>query len=130
MSQLQKLFYSFFSEAGAKGARSTALHALQWGMGMLLCAIPISVMAKASDWLLVVLVVAFGLVLITFISSYIFLLRNNPDALRSESYTLSKMAMERGLIGDSGTGLMEVTESGGHTTKPKPLISDQGGGGQ
>jgi hypothetical protein len=121
------MFYNFFSEAGARGARSTALHALQWGMGMLLCSIPLSLAAKAPTWILIVLVAALGLLFLTFVGSYIFLLSKNPDALRSESYTLSKMAIERGLIGDSGTGLMELTETGQQGTRPQPLISTQGG---
>lgn len=124
------MLYSLFSEAGAKGARSTALHSLQWGMGMLLCSIPLSLFAKAPTWLLIILIIAFGLVLVTFIFAYLFLLRKNPDALRSESYTLSKMAIERGLIGDSGTGLMEVTEVGTDVIKTKSLGSDQGKGVQ
>lgn len=32
---------------------------------------------------------------------------HNPDALRSESYSLSKMAIERGLVGDSISGVAQ-----------------------
>ena len=104
---MPNLLHSFFSEASAKGARSTALHALQWGMAMLLISISIMAMADAPSWILIAISSAFGLVLVTFIGAYIFLLIKNPDALRSERFTLSKMAIERGLIGDSLSGLTE-----------------------
>ena len=104
---MPNLLHSFFSEASAKGARSTALHALQWGMAMLLISISIMAMAGAPFWILIAISSAFGLVLVTFIGAYIFLLIKNPDALRSERFTLSKMAIERGLIGDSQSGLTE-----------------------
>lgn len=121
---MQNLLYSFVSEAGARGARSTALHALQWGMGMVLCSIPLSIFAKAPAWILIVLVVALGLILVTFLGAYLFLLGKNPDALRSEDYSLSKMAIEHGLIGDSKTGLREI--SIGAVSQTKALITDEG----
>ena len=104
---MPNLLHSFFSEASAKGARSTALHALQWGMAMLLISISIMAWVDAPSWILIAISSAFGLVLVTFIGAYIFLLIKNPDALRSERFTLSKMAIERGLIGDSLSGLWE-----------------------
>jgi hypothetical protein len=36
---------------------------------------------------------------------------NDPDALRSERYTLQKLAIEHHLIGDSATGILSDTES-------------------
>ncbi len=104
---MSSFLHSFFSEASAKGARSTALQSLHWVIGMLLTSIPIMAWVDAPSWILIAISSAFGLVLVTFIGAYIFLLINNPDALRSESYTLSKMAIERGLIGDSLSGLRE-----------------------
>lgn len=99
--------HSFFSEASAKGSRSTALHALQWVIGPLLGGISITAAVDAPSWLLIVLSIALGVVLGIFIYAYVFLLKTNPDALRSENFTLSKMAIERGLIGDSLGGLRE-----------------------
>ena len=53
------------------------------------------------------LAVAVGIVLAVFIFGFIYLLFKNPDALRSEHYSLSKLAMEKGLLGDSVRGLLE-----------------------
>ena len=122
---MPNLLHSFFSEASAKGARSTALHALQWGMAMLLISISIMAMADAPSWILIAISSAFGLVLVTFIGAYIFLLIKNPDALRSERFTLSKMAIERGLIGDSLSGLREEEILEDTINEPDALTSGE-----
>ncbi|MGC2423442.1 MAG: hypothetical protein WA666_03695 [Nitrospirota bacterium] len=74
---------------------------------MLLTSIPIIIFAGAPHWILIAILISFGLVLLTYLSAYIYLLFNDRDALRSEVYTLSKMAIERGLMGDNITGLIE-----------------------
>ncbi len=125
---MQNLFHSFFSEANAKGAKSTALHSLQWGMGMLAVCISYFLnFGKCTNLLLlIVLAVAFGLVLITFLGAYMVLLRKDPDALRSESYTLSKMAIERGLMGDNQHGLIDQSKANPKAIVVERLISDEG----
>src|SRR5688572_24932875 len=96
---------TFFSQASAKGARSTALHALQWALGMLLASVTACLWVGAPIWLLVTVLGGAGLVLLVFLGAYVFLLLRNPDALRSENFSLSKMAIEKGLVGDSTYGL-------------------------
>ncbi len=98
---------SFFSRSDAKGTRSTALHSLQWALGLMLAALPTSIYVKAPDWILIALCSAIGVVLLVFLSAYIYFLFRNPDALRSEQFTLSKMAIEKGLVGDSVTGISD-----------------------
>jgi len=104
------MLQNFLHGVNAKGARSTALHALQWGLGMFLSGLPAAIWVGAPTWILVFLVVFLSLVLLTFLGAYIFLLFKDRDALRSEQYSLSKMAIERGLIGDDVTGLLEENE--------------------
>ena len=86
---------AFFEEASAKGARSTALHSLQWGMGMLLAGIPVALWADAPTWILVTLVVLLCTVVATYLLAYVYLLFKEPDALRSEQFTTQKMALDR-----------------------------------
>jgi hypothetical protein len=50
---------------------------------------------------------AVGVVLVVFLAAYVFLLIKNPDALRSEEFSLSKMALEKGLIGDTTSGFVD-----------------------
>jgi hypothetical protein len=38
-------------------------------------------------------------------TAYVFCLLKDRDALRSESYSLHKLAIEQGLLGDSTTGM-------------------------
>lgn len=118
--------HSFFSEASAKGARSTALHALQWVIGMVLVAITLLLFAGAPEWLLITLIVVLGVFFTVFLGAYIYLLLQNPDALRSEQFTLSKIALEKGLVGDSVHGLFEY-EKAISRTEQAPLLTDQGG---
>ena len=121
---MRQFLHSFFPEA-SKGARSTALQPLHWVLGMLLTSISITAGVDAPSWLLSVLSIAFGVVLGVFIGAYIFLLIKHPDALRSESYTLSKMAIERGLIGDSLSGLREEKVLEDTINEPDALTSGE-----
>jgi hypothetical protein len=49
-----------------------------------------------------------GMTVCIFLAFYMYFAVKNPDALRSEKYTLSKMAIEKNLIGDDKVGLQEV----------------------
>lgn len=59
-------------------------------------------------WLLIALSCGIGLVILQMIFAYNYLLIKDRDALRSESYTLNKLAIEKGLIGDSDAGVVNV----------------------
>jgi len=120
------LMRSLMSRADARGARSTALHALQWALALLLAAIPPLVYVKAPEWLLILLIGAVALVLLVFLASYVYLLLHNPDALRSEQFSLSKMALEKGLIGDDLSGLAEPQSASLEHQSRIVLGSDQG----
>lgn len=60
-----------------------------------------------------------ALFLLLYASSYIFFALTDPDALRSEKYKLQKMAIEQGLYGDSGIGLLEPATAGPLIEGPK-----------
>lgn len=95
----------FFEQTDANGTRTTALHPLLWGIGIFSAAITGILKAGAPDWLLVIVTALFFLCSVTFIGAYLYFMFKNPDALRSERFTLNKMAMERGFIGDDYAGL-------------------------
>jgi hypothetical protein len=97
----------FFSHANASGARSTALYALQWVIGLFLSALALLVFSGAPPWLLILVGLALSVVLVVFLGAYLYLLLRNPDALRSEHFSLSKMAIEKGLVGDNVQGLID-----------------------
>lgn len=109
-------------QASAKGGRSTALHPLQWAFGLVLAALVGVAPFTPPAWLMISLLALAGVILVMIIIAYVFFMRSNPDYLRSENYTLQKMAIERGVFGDSITGLMPRidmtrTETGGESDK-------------
>lgn len=121
---MMELMRHVLEGASAKGARSTALHSLQWGIGLLLAGIPASVLAQSPEWVIIVIVVLLSLVIAVYILAYLFLLFTDRDALRSEQFTLSKMAIERGLIGDNLTGLLEE-HPGAKNLMEATVVSDE-----
>jgi hypothetical protein len=85
------------------------LKPLAWLVGLLLTALIISFPADAPTWVTACLLVGIGLSVFLYMASYVFCLFHDRDALRSERYSLHKMAIEAGIYGDSRTGLIEVT---------------------
>ncbi|MBS0374920.1 MAG: hypothetical protein JSR73_10075 [Proteobacteria bacterium] len=103
-----------------RGGKSTALQALLW-----LCAILTAPVAwglrygfGGPEWLQIALGLSWVATVIVGLGSFIYLLVNDRDALRSESFTLGKMAIERGLLGDDRSGMK--------LTKLLPDASEQG----
>ena len=71
--------------------------------------------AKADAWIVAVFVTATVLSVILYMVAYVYCLINDREALRSETYSIQKLAIEKGLLGDSNVGMIHVeqmTESG------------------
>ena len=98
-------------QATASGSRSTALQPLAWLAGILTTGLVFSPSWGAPAWVSVSLAIMLGCSVTLFLASYVYYAVKNPDALRSERFTLSKMAIEKNLIGDDRAGLMEVDET-------------------
>lgn len=75
-------------------------------MSGLLGAIQLDAPERVVDPLVILVVVAFVAELLAY--GY-FLFTGNTDALRSERFTIKKMQIERGLLGDSLSGFVEVS---------------------
>jgi hypothetical protein len=88
-------------------SRSSVLNPLAWALVILVGGIAASHYSGASDWITQSLGVAALLDFLLFACAYVYFMFRNPDALRSESYSLSKMAIERGLLGDSMFGIAQ-----------------------
>jgi hypothetical protein len=101
---------AFLERAFAQRLRSTALQPLQWVLAPLIAATIAGPLVGAPVWLEIFFAGFTGLGVIFFGGCYVFFMRKNPDALRSERYTLSKMQIERGLLGDSAIGLIDPDE--------------------
>lgn len=103
-----ELIRAFLSQASSTGSRSTALQPLMWLSGILTTGLVVASNQQTPEWALISMTVLFGITICIFLVCYVYFAIKNPDALRSEKYTLSKMAIEKNLIGDDKAGLLEV----------------------
>ena len=102
-----ELIRSFLEQANAQGSRSTALSPLGWLTAIISSALFTALLAKAPSWAIVTILTALGLCVLMYFAAYIFFMIKSPDALRSEKFTLSKLAIERSVIGDNLSGLID-----------------------
>jgi hypothetical protein len=109
---------SILQQALGKSYRSTALTSLGWLMSILGTIWLGSLAAHASPIergaIEVLLVVSF----FAYLWAYVFFARTNPDALRSEKFTIQKMAIEKSIKGDNLGGFLEL--EGELPAKPLP----------
>lgn len=119
------LIRAILSQASSSGSRSTALQPLGWLSVILTFGLVAAVSWRASQWVLVTLAAFLGVTVLIYLISYIFYALKNPDALRSEKYTLSKMAIEKNLIGDNIAGLIEIGDFASPTTAPALPIKNK-----
>jgi hypothetical protein len=101
---------SWFDLAQIGQSRSSITNPLQWVMVILLVAILSCAFARLPIWVIIFLLVCFGLVFSLFLYAYLHFMHTKPDVLRSEQFHLQKMAIEHGYIGDSIHGLTEATK--------------------
>jgi hypothetical protein len=105
---------SLREQMSATLSRSDVLKPLAWLIGMQTLAIILLVYVHAPNWLLIILATLLVAIIVLYGLSYGFCLLRDRDALRSEKYSLHKMAIEHRLIGDNLAGSFEpdqVTQS-------------------
>lgn len=105
-----EIIKALLSQATATGARSTVLQPLAWLSVILIIGTSILPVRDAPNWLVILYAVLLVVSVLTYIFSYVYFAIKSPDALRSEKFTLSKMAIEKNLIGDNMTGLFSIVE--------------------
>jgi len=88
-------------------SRSSVLVPLQWLFVIFMVFFIALILVKAPTWAIVGCGFCLFLLFLVAIAAYIYFGLRSPDALRSEQYSLSKYAMERGLYGDSDSGMVE-----------------------
>ena len=86
---------TYLSRASVTGSRSTALQPLHWLLGLMLTATLGAVQVDAPMRLVVFLSACSGVAFLLECGAYVYFLRKDPDALRSEHFTLEKMRLER-----------------------------------
>lgn len=101
-------FKELFERSDASGSRSTILKPLTWFLSILIGGVLSLTWLKASEWLVIFFCIVIVAVILLFLFAYIFCLFRNPDALRSESFSIQKLAIEKGVYGDSTTGMIKI----------------------
>ncbi len=98
-------FNVLIQHSDVSGTKSHILKPITWVMGIIIGAL-VYLAPKPSTPSYILIGLGVLLILAFFLGgyTYFYCLRENPDALRSESYVISKMAIERGLVGDSSLG--------------------------
>ena len=100
--------FAFFQQASAKGSRSTVLGPLAWLAGICVAGFLVCVKLRAGMWSGVLFAALIILVVLVYLGSFLYCLRHDRDSLRSERYSISKLAIEKGFVGDSTTGIFKI----------------------
>lgn len=111
MPEFIKLLSELREQMSAELTRSDVLRALIWPNAGLLMAFTAAISAHSPNWCLVALAGMLGVFMFLYAAAYVFFAITDPDALRSEKYKLQKIAIEKGLFGDSLTGLRQVEDT-------------------
>ena len=97
-------------------SRSDVLKPIAWLVGLLVTLTLGLAFGRVPHWLLMVSASLLGVSVALYVGAYLFCLLMDRDALRSEKYSLQKMAIEHGIYGDSRIGIIEPD-----TTNPKMI---------
>ena len=103
-------------QINATAWRSDVLKPLAWLIAMLIALTVMLAIARAPEWLLTWAAVSLLATIALYGLVYAICFFIDRDALRSESYSLNKIAIEQKLIGDNGSGMLPITETIGLPT--------------
>jgi hypothetical protein len=107
-------------QVNATAWRSDVLKPLAWLIGMLVLLVAMLAFAKAPEWLLIWMSLTLLSIVTLYAVSYVVCLFVDRDALRSEGYSLNKMAIEHKLLGDSSAGMFDPKD-----INSAPAVSEQ-----
>ncbi len=105
-----KAIQSLLQLAHIGRARSSVINPLQWTLVLLVFGLLTVLVARGPAWILEFFVVLIGLIILLLIVAYTYFMIKNPDALRSETFSLAKTALEKQVVGDSLSGLRQVVD--------------------
>ncbi|EQA13939.1 hypothetical protein HPSSW140_0265 [Glaesserella parasuis SW140] len=92
-------------------ARSNVIVSLLWLFFLTLGSTVTYAIWGDKEILLYFFIGALSVELLSIIVAYFIFAFKDPDCLRSETYTLSKLAIEKGQVGDNQTGLLEPNKA-------------------
>ena len=98
------LIKAFLEQASAKGTKATVLKPLAWMMSILIAASLSAFYFDVPQWLGVLFSIFASLTMLLYLIAYLYCLFTDKEALRSETYSIQKLAIEKGFVGDSISG--------------------------
>lgn len=109
MGYFEQVLSTLREQVSSTLSRSDVLKPLAWLIGLELTALVLltTTISRASPLLVNTVALVFVVTMMLYGFSYLYCLLKDRDALRSERYSLQKMAIEHSLLGDSGTGIIE-----------------------
>ncbi|MCX6256815.1 MAG: hypothetical protein NTW49_02790 [Bacteroidia bacterium] len=99
-----------FQRSDSSGSKSTVLKPLTWFISIIIGGLILLIKIDAPLWVVIMFSIVMGIVIIVFLFSYLYCLFTDRDAIRSEKYSIQKMAIEKGLYGDNITGLFPAND--------------------
>lgn len=108
MRRMLEYFRSLLQQAKIGYSRTSALNPVQWVFVISTSGLLGSLAFHAPSWILILFGSFSAITLVLFGFSFVYFIFKNPDALRSEKYSLSKLAIEKGLVGDDIRGLIDA----------------------
>lgn len=103
--------FARFSNVEGMNARSNVIVSLLWLFFLTLGSTVTYAIWGDKEILLYFFIGALSVELLSIIVAYFIFVFKDPDCLRSETYTLSKLAIEKGQVGDNQTGLLEPNKA-------------------
>jgi hypothetical protein len=106
------LIRAFLEQASAKGTKATVLKPLGWMMLILVSSTLSSFYIQTPNWVGFMFGGFTALTMLLYLIAYLFCLFTDKDALRSETYSIQKLAIEKGFVGDSLVGKIILKNEG------------------
>lgn len=103
---MEQLFARFGKVEGMN-AKSNVITSLLWLFSLTLIATTACGIWVDKEFILYFLLSFLGVEIVAIILAYAFFAFRDPDCLRSETFTLNKIAMEKGQIGDGQNGITQ-----------------------
>ena len=101
-------FVQLIAQALATESRSTTLRTLGWMLAILTAGTVSCPKLDAPPWLTILMGVCLGLTVLVYFAAYVYFALTDKDCLRSERFSIEKLAIEKGLKGDDLTGYVHT----------------------
>jgi hypothetical protein len=120
-------FFRMFLQAGGRQARSNVISTLGIFLTVMTGGLISAAYVDAEWWIKALFALGLWLGIVLYLSAYVYFAIKDPELLRSEQFTLSKMALEKGMIGDTEKGFVDPMKNEGILTIPAsaPQLEDQ-----